>query len=151
MFLPLPDFPESESTPLVRQLLDLIGHLQIRIQELEDGLLRIKGLKTRPIVAPSRLEVPPRPPRDPGQKRPRSAKRPKTSQLVITEDVLVRYKPSPNPFFLHLERLVTSSFSSPDAPDVPLPEGERKNGQTGDYWESFAPPLEHTQNNVPDH
>ena len=89
MSLPLPDIPESESTPLVRQLLDLVGHLQNRIQELEDELLRFKGLKTRPIIAPSPLEALPRPPREHGQKRPGSAKRPKTSQLVITEDVLV--------------------------------------------------------------
>lgn len=89
MSLPLPDISESESTPLVRQLLDLVGHLQNRIQELEDELLRFKGLKTRPIIAPSPLETPPRPPREHGQKRPGSAKRPKTSQLVISEDVLV--------------------------------------------------------------
>ena len=74
----LPDIPESESTPLVRQLLDLVGHLQNRVQELEDEILRFKGLKTRPIIAQSPLEVPPRPPRDPGQKRPGSAKRPKS-------------------------------------------------------------------------
>ena len=89
MSLPLPDISESESTPFVRQLLDLVGHLQNRIQELEDELLRFKGLKTRPIIAPSPLETPPRPSREQGQKCPGSAKRPKTSQLVITEDVLV--------------------------------------------------------------
>lgn len=89
MSLPLPDIPESECTPLVRQLLDIIGHLQNRIQELEDEILRFKGLKTRPIIAPSPLETPPRPPRDPGQKRPGSAKRLKTAQLTITDEVVV--------------------------------------------------------------
>jgi len=34
MTMPLPDIPESECTPLVRQLLDVIGHMQNRIQEL---------------------------------------------------------------------------------------------------------------------
>jgi Transposase IS66 family len=89
MPLPLPDIPESECTPLVRQLLDLVGHLQGRITELEDEILRLKGLKTRPILAPSPLEIPPPPPRQPGQKRPGSAKRLKTAQLTITDEVLV--------------------------------------------------------------
>jgi Transposase IS66 family len=89
MSAPLPDIPESECTPLVRQLLDLIGPLQNRIQELEDEILRLKGLKTRPIIAPSPLETPPRPPREPGQKRPGSAKRLKTAQLIITDEVVV--------------------------------------------------------------
>src|SRR6516225_921263 len=86
---PLPNIPESECTPLVRQLLDLIGQLQKRVQELEDEILRLKGLKTRPVIAPSPLETPPRPPRDPGQKRPGSAKRLKTAQLTITDEVVV--------------------------------------------------------------
>src|SRR5512147_2988872 len=89
MTVPLPDISEAECTPLVRQLIDIIGHLQNRIQELEDEVLRLKGLKTRPIIAPSPLETPPRPPRDPGQKRPGSAKRLKTAQLTITDEVVV--------------------------------------------------------------
>src|SRR5947209_2349311 len=89
MSLPLPDIPESECTPLVRQLLDIIGHLQNHIQELEDEILRFKGLKTRPIIAPSPLETPPRSPRDPAQKRPGAAKRLKTAQLIVTDTVFV--------------------------------------------------------------
>jgi hypothetical protein len=89
MTVPLPDISEAECTLLVRQLLDLIGHLQNRIQELEDEILRLKGLKSRPTIAPSPLETPPRPPRDPGQKRPGSAKRLKTAQLTITDEVVV--------------------------------------------------------------
>src|SRR3954454_20732885 len=89
MPMPLPDIPESECTPLVRQLLDVIGHLQTQIQELEDEILRLKGLKTRPIIAPSPMETPPRPPREPGQKRPGSAKRLKTAQLIVTDEVVV--------------------------------------------------------------
>ena len=84
-----PDIPESECTPLVRQLLDINRQLQNRIQELEDEILRLKGLKTRPIIAPSPLEAPPRPPRQSGQKRPGSAKRLKTAQLIVTETVVV--------------------------------------------------------------
>jgi len=47
--------------PLVRQLLDIVGRLQNRIQELEDEILRLKGLKTQPSIAPSPLETPARP------------------------------------------------------------------------------------------
>lgn len=89
MTLILPDIPEAESTPLVRQLLDIIRSQQERIQQLEDEILRLKGLKTRPQIAPSVLEIPSRPPREPDAKRPGSAKRPKTSQLTITETLNV--------------------------------------------------------------
>jgi Transposase IS66 family len=91
----LPDIPESECTPLVRQLLDVIRQLQDRVRELEDEILRLKGLKTRPMIAPSPLETPPRPPRDPGQKRPGSAKRLKTAQLTVTDEVIVRLVDKP--------------------------------------------------------
>jgi len=89
MSAPLPDIPESECTPLVRQLLDVIQQLQDHVQKLEDEILRLKGLKTRPIIAPSPLETPPRPSRQPGQKRPGSAKRLKTAQLIVTEEKVV--------------------------------------------------------------
>jgi hypothetical protein len=89
MSTPQPDIPESECTPLVRQLFDLNRQLQNRIQELEDEILRLKGLKTRPIIAPSPMETPPRPPRQPGQKRPGSAKRLKTAQLTVTDEIVV--------------------------------------------------------------
>jgi len=99
----LPDIPEAECTPLVRQLLEII-HLQQeriyqledqvrlqqeRIHQLEDEITRLKGLKTRPRIAPSALETPPRPPRDPNAQRPGSAKRSKTVELTITEETVV--------------------------------------------------------------
>jgi hypothetical protein len=89
MSSPLPEISESESTPLVRQLLDLLQQQQDIIQQLRDEIARLKGLKPRPLIAPSPLEVSPRPPREPGQKRPGSAKRLKTALLTITEEVLV--------------------------------------------------------------
>src|SRR3954468_13219722 len=89
MLTPMPEIPELECTPLVRQLLDFIRHQQNRIQELEDELLRLKGLKTRPIIAPSPLEAARCLPRDPSPKRPGSAKRPKTAQLTMTDEVVV--------------------------------------------------------------
>ncbi|HWU36937.1 MAG TPA: transposase [Candidatus Acidoferrum sp.] len=96
MPLILPDIPETDATPLVRQLLEIIRsqheHIQSqheRIQQLEDEIARLKGLKTRPVIAPSRLETPPRPPAVSAQIRPGSAKRPKTSQLLVTDEVIV--------------------------------------------------------------
>jgi hypothetical protein len=89
MPLLLPDIPDAEATPLVRQLVEIICSQQERLQQLEDEVLRLKGLKTRPIIAPSPLETPPTLPRAPGQKRPGSAKRLKTAQLTITDEVLV--------------------------------------------------------------
>jgi hypothetical protein len=103
MMIPLPEIPEAERTPLVRQLLEIIRtqqerirrfedqvHLQQgRIRRLEDEIARLKGLKPRPRIAPSALETPPRPPRDPQAKRPGSAKRLKTAGLTITDEIVL--------------------------------------------------------------
>jgi hypothetical protein len=93
----LPEIPEAERTPLVQQLLDIIAlqqdriqQLEERIQQLEDEIARLKGLKARPRIAPSSLERPTRPPRDPNAKRPGSAKRSKTAGLTITEETVLR-------------------------------------------------------------
>ncbi len=111
MTVPLPDISEAECTPLVRQLLDIIGHLQNHIQELEDEILRLKGLKSRPTIAPSPLETPPRPPRDPGQKRPGSAKRLKTAPLTITDEVVVPLAdPPPGSIFKGYEDFVVQDL-----------------------------------------
>ena len=85
----LPIISDAESTPLVRQLLEIIRGQQERLQQLEDEIARLKGLKPRPVIAPSRLETPPTNPPRPDRKRPGSAKRPKTSQLIITEDLVI--------------------------------------------------------------
>jgi Transposase IS66 family len=98
----LPDIPEAERTPLVRQLLDIIAlqqeriqQLEARVHQLEDEIARLKGLKTRPRIAPSALETPHRRPRDPKAKRPGSAKRSKTAQLAITEETVIRLSDVP--------------------------------------------------------
>ena len=75
MSIVVPDIAESECTPLVRQLLDIVRLQQERIQHLEDEIIRLTGLKTRPQIAPSALETPPRSPPPPDAKRPGSAKR----------------------------------------------------------------------------
>lgn len=96
MLILLPDIPEAERTPLVRQLLQIIHlqqerilQLEERVHQLEDEIARLKGLKSRPGIAPSTLERPPRPPRDPNAKRPGSDKRSKTSELTITEEAVI--------------------------------------------------------------
>jgi hypothetical protein len=106
MSLPLPDIPESESTPLVRQLRDVVQQQQEIIQQLRDEIARLKGLKTRPLIAPSPLEAPPRPPRDPGQKRPGSAKRLKTAQLTMTDEIVPLADPPPGSVFKGYEDFV---------------------------------------------
>src|SRR4051794_8431389 len=96
MQIVVPEIPEAERTPLVQRLLEIISLQQERIQQLEqrvdqleDEIARLKGLKTRPRIAPSSLETPPRLPRDPNAKRPGSAKRSKTAQLTITQEIVI--------------------------------------------------------------
>lgn len=84
----LPDILEADATPLVRQLLEIIRSQQERLKQLEEEIARLKGQKTRPVIAPSRLETPPVRPPKPGQKRPVSAKRSKNAQLIITDQVV---------------------------------------------------------------
>ena len=70
MLVALPEIPEAEDTPLVRQLVEIIRTQQHRIQLLVDEIARSKGLKTRPVIAPSHLETPPRQPPRPGGNAP---------------------------------------------------------------------------------
>lgn len=111
MSLPLPEIPDSESTPLVRQLLDLLRQQQEIIHQLREEIARLKGLKTRPLIAPSSLEVSTRPPRPPGQKRPGSAKRLKTALLSITDEVIVPLiDPPPGSVFKGYEDFVVQDL-----------------------------------------
>ncbi len=154
MPLTLPEIPEAENTPLVGQLLEIIHTQQDRIQQLEDEILRLKGLKTRPVIAPSPLERPPRPPREPGQKRPGSAKRSKTAQLVITHEVVVPLADvPPGSAFKGYEDFVVQDLEirprvtryrrerwrSPDGRNLvaPLPEGVRPESHFGSTLISF--------------
>jgi hypothetical protein len=114
----LPDIPDAERTPLVRQLLTIIDlqqesilQLQERIKQLEDEIARLKGLNARPRIAPSSLETPPRPPRDPNATRPGSAKRSKTAELTVTEEIIIRLPDVPDDwvFKLYFPRLTTHS------------------------------------------
>ena len=78
MTLTVPEICEADDTPLVRQLVAIIRAQQERLQQLEDEIARLKGLKTRPVIAPTRLETPLPKPSPLGRKRPGSDKRSNT-------------------------------------------------------------------------
>ncbi|MDV7393970.1 hypothetical protein RZS08_21500, partial [Arthrospira platensis SPKY1] len=52
----LPEIAESEQTPLVRSLLQIIGQQQAQIQRLEDEIRRLQGGPPRPQLKPNTLE-----------------------------------------------------------------------------------------------
>jgi len=95
MKLDLPDIPAQERTPLVESLLvllrvqqDRIQHLETTVQQLRDEIALLKGQKPRPDIQPSLLEAPrSKAPAPEGSKRPGSAKRPKTAELHIHQEV----------------------------------------------------------------
>jgi Transposase IS66 family len=98
----LPEIPEAEQTPLVKQLVAIIeqlaervAQLEERVAELRDEVAVLKGLKPRPKIQPSRLEEPPdnpvggtgTAPQDP----PKRSRRPgKTAELVIHEEQVIQ-------------------------------------------------------------
>ena len=53
----LPEIPEAEQTPLVQALLETILKQQERIEELEAEVKRLKELKGKPKVKPSRMDA----------------------------------------------------------------------------------------------
>src|SRR5438128_2451942 len=90
MRIELPEVGPEERTPLVEALLALLRHLADRVAELEqthqqlrDEIARLKGQKPRPDIKPSVLEAAPKTEGQKGDKRPGSAKRPKTAELTI--------------------------------------------------------------------
>jgi len=94
----LPEIPEQERTPLVVILLETISLLKEMNQALKDEVARLKGLKGKPEIQPSKLEGD----RDTrrqernrrkasrkDQRRPGSQKRCKTKDLEIHDTVLI--------------------------------------------------------------
>lgn len=103
MRIDLPPISDIERTPLVEALLAIIDLQQQRLQTLEETVLQLrdeiailKGQKPRPTIAPSTLEKPPKPPTDPGQKRPGSAKRSKKATFLTPIEVILPF-PDPPP------------------------------------------------------
>ena len=99
----LPDIRPEDRTPLVevllgmiRQLLDRVGQLEQTNQQLRDEIAQLKGQKPRPEIKPSTLEgSKPKTQTKEGDKRPGSAKRPKTAELTIHHEVPVDAKDLP--------------------------------------------------------
>ena len=53
---PLPDISDSERSPLVDALLEMIAWQQKQIEELEQQILKLKGETTKPKLKPSTLD-----------------------------------------------------------------------------------------------
>jgi Transposase IS66 family len=95
MKMELPEIRPEERTPLVESLVVLIQQLQDRIAQLEetnqqsrDEIAVLKGQKPRPQIKPSLLETnSPNTAESKSEKRPGSAKRPKTAELRIHREV----------------------------------------------------------------
>ncbi|MCP4018070.1 MAG: transposase, partial [Delftia sp.] len=91
----IPKISEDQITPLTSELIEIIHLQQEVIQQLKDGIARLKGQKGRPVIKPSALEKPAsehdenKKNPDSG-KRPGSAKRKKTEELDIHETRAIR-------------------------------------------------------------
>src|SRR5512143_3241997 len=97
----LPEIPEAEQTPLVKQLVAIIelmvervAQLEEQVAELRDEVAVLKGLKPRPKIQPSRLEQPPDDPTgglgEPPEPKAKRLRRPgKTAALIIHEERVI--------------------------------------------------------------
>mgnify|MGYP001485197046 CR=1 FL=1 len=83
----LPEIAESEQTPLVRSLLQMIADLQAQVQRLEDEIRRLQGGPPRPRLKPNTLEpagtVAPAADGEALRRRRRGPHRAKTAELTI--------------------------------------------------------------------
>lgn len=100
--LKLSEIPEAEQTPRVRHLLQIIMQQQEEIQALKDEVQRLKGLKGKPKIEPSRLEAEANQEENSeGETDPRTSqrkkrkKRKKTAQLTIHHDEVVKAEAVP--------------------------------------------------------
>ena len=57
MKLTLPDVPQSEQTPLVKELLGIIAQLIETVQFQQEQISQLKGQKKRPVIKPSKLDA----------------------------------------------------------------------------------------------
>lgn len=85
------DVPDAQRTAVVVELLEILQAQQEQIQALRDEIARLKGLKPRPQIRPSKLEDGSRRSgrKDKKRKRPGSVKRRKTGKLTIHETHVV--------------------------------------------------------------
>jgi hypothetical protein len=88
----LPDIAEQDLTPEVAQLLEVIRYQAELIRQLRDEIAVLKGNKPRPRIKPGRMEKGDKEKKKTkcsDGKRPGSAKRSKTKELLIHETVEV--------------------------------------------------------------
>ena len=86
------EVPAEERTPLVDHLLRVIEELRAENRQLRDEIDRLKGLPPRPTIRASTLNAPHPDPSHKKKhrgKRPGSAKRQKTGELMIHETIPV--------------------------------------------------------------
>ena len=86
------EVPAEERTPLVDRLLRVIEEQQAEVRALREEIDRLKGLPRRPMIRPSTLNAPHPDPKHKKRrrgKRPGSAKRQKTGELMIHETIPV--------------------------------------------------------------
>ena len=83
--------PEEQKTPLVMELLHVIGQLTEQIERLREEVARLKEHKGKPKIPPSQLEKDPKEKtkKESREKRPGTAKRSKTTQMTINETLSV--------------------------------------------------------------
>jgi hypothetical protein len=83
------EIPPAEQTPLVLALVEIIRRQEAEIRALRDEIHRLTGTTRRPKIEPSRLLQPEAKAKPQGgdEKRPGSAKRSKTAELVIHREV----------------------------------------------------------------
>ena len=89
----LPIIMESEKTPLVTQLVEIIRQQNEMLQKMRDENARLKGQKAKPTIKPSLMEEETerdRRSKSKGQKRPGSAKREKNKNLEIHRTELLK-------------------------------------------------------------
>lgn len=95
---PIPDIPETQRTPLVTTLVEIVKLQGEMLQALKDEIARLKGEKGRPKIPPSRLDkdTSDKPKdKDGSGKRHGSEKRSKTSELVIHEEKTIKVENVP--------------------------------------------------------
>jgi hypothetical protein len=97
--LKLPEIPAAEQSPLVQHLLQIILQQQEEIQTLKEEIQRLKGLKGKPKIEPSRLEAEASQEESledkAGQRASKRKKRKKTAQLTIHHEEVIKAEAVP--------------------------------------------------------
>ena len=55
--LKLPEIPDTEQTPLVQSLLQIILQQQTQIEQLEEAIQKLKGETVKPVIKPSKMDT----------------------------------------------------------------------------------------------